>query len=59
MANIMNDPHERDSFYENFEFYDDISGKQLDKELAVAARKLEMDFFRNMGVYANIAREEA
>ena len=47
----------RDIYHER-EFVDDISGAVLDRELAIRARKLEMDFFRNMGVYTKVKREK-
>ena len=45
--------------YEGQEFIDDISGALLDKAQAVAARKLEMDFFRRMKVYEKVPRSQA
>ena len=40
--NAMNEgPHEKD-MYEDYDFVDDISGKQLDHALAKAARQLEI-----------------
>ena len=53
-------PPEEDPFaelYEGLDFIDDISGAPLVKELAIAARRLEIEFFRNMGVYTKIKRE--
>ncbi len=53
-------PPEEDPFdklYNDCDFYDDISGAYLDKELAVKARKLEMEFFKKMGVYTKVKRE--
>ena len=40
------DPHVPDTIYDNFEFIDDISGKKLDRDKAIEARRLEMKFFR-------------
>ena len=57
----MEVPPEEDPFaslYEGMEFVDDISGAPLVKELAIAARKLEIDFFKRMGVYTKINREK-
>ena len=48
-ALILADPHVQEvpeDLYGTFEFFDDISGKVLNKELAIAARRLEMQFFR-------------
>ena len=50
------DPHAKDELYQDFEFIDDVSGRVLDHELAVKARKLEMDFFRKMRVYDKVPR---
>ena len=50
------DPHVKDELYQDFEFIDDVSGRVLDHELAVKARKLEMDFFREMRVYEKVPR---
>ncbi len=54
-------PPEEDPFqalYEDAEFVDDNSGMPLDKELAIQARKLEVEYFRKMGVYTKVAREK-
>ena len=56
----MECPPEEDPFsqlYEGLEFVDDISGSPLIKELAIEARKLEIDFFKRMGVYTKVARQ--
>ena len=53
------DPHAKDELYQDFEFIDDVSGRVLDHELAVKARKLEMDFFRKMRVYDKVPRAVA
>ncbi len=53
-------PPEEDPFqalYEEAEFVDDNSGMPLDKELAIQARKLEVEYFRKMGVYTKVVRE--
>ena len=57
-------PHEEDDaarfemLYEDCEFYDDISGAKLDKKLATAARRTEIDFFKARGVYSKRRREK-
>ena len=43
--------------YEGVEFVDDISGLHLDKAMAMAARKVEMQFFQKMNVYTKVRRE--
>ena len=53
------DPHAKDELYQDFEFNDDVSGRVLDHELAVKARKLETDFFRKMRVYDKVLRAAA
>ncbi len=45
------------ALYEGLEFIDDVTGAPLDKDKAVQARKLEMDYFRQMGVYTKVMRE--
>ena len=46
--------------YEGMDFWDDVNDmKPLDWERAVQARRLEMDFFRKMGVYRKVDRSEA
>ena len=46
------------SLYADVEFFDDVNGGQLNKELVVQARKLEMAFFQKMGVYTKEDRSE-
>ena len=41
------------------EFYDDLSGKWLEKDRAIEARRLELEFFRKMGVYTKVPRSQA
>ena len=41
------------------EFYDDVHGKPFNKDMAIRARKLEMDFFKRMKVYTKVDRSEA
>ena len=48
---IKVDPHEKELLYDPFESFDDVTGQTLDKRMAVEARKLEVQFFRNMTVY--------
>ncbi len=53
-------PPEEDPFamlYEDGEFVDDISGAPLNKAMAIQARKLEIEFFKKMGVYTKMKRE--
>ena len=52
----MVDPHEQELLYDTFEFFDDVTGQTLDKKMSVEARKLEMQFFRNMKVYDKVPR---
>ena len=54
-------PPEEDPFkdlYEGCEFMDDIHGVPLDREEAIKARRVEMDYFRDMGVYTKVKREK-
>ena len=58
-------PHDEEAshwkeMYDGMEFLDDVNGYvQLEKDLVVAARKLEIDYFRKMGVYTKVSRTEA
>ena len=60
---LLTPPHELPGsvdftkLYEKFDFYDDVSGLQLDPKLTAAARKLEIDFFKGRGVYTKVKRE--
>ena len=46
--------------YEGMDFWDDVNDwKPLNWELAVQARKLEMEFFKKMGVYKKVPRDVA
>ena len=49
-----------EQLYEGLEFVDDVHGHQhLDKALVIKARRLEMDFFKKMGVYEKVPRHMA
>ena len=53
-------PPEEDPFagiYDDMEFVDDVTGEPLDKEEATAARRLEMEFFKQKGVYTKVKRQ--
>ena len=41
------------------DFYDDVSGKWLGKDLDIKARRLEIEFFRKLDVYINVCRSQA
>ena len=45
--------------YYGFEFYDDVKGGALNREKVISARKLEVAYFENMGVYTKVPRSEA
>ena len=49
------DPQEQELLYDPFDFFD-VTGQTLDKKMAVEARKLEVQFFRNMKVYDKVPR---
>ena len=49
---------ERGWLYDNVDFFDDVTGKALDHDRAVEARRLEIEFFRKMKVYTKCRREE-
>ena len=56
-------PHEKEGttwfrdLYEGQEFIDDVTGLYLKKDLAVQARKVEIDFFKARGVYTKVPRK--
>ena len=56
-------PHEADGttlngkLYQECEFFDDVTGVQLDKALTVQARKEEVNYFKKRGVYTKKRRE--
>ena len=60
---VAEPPHETDGdanlreVYEGAEFYDDVTGVLLDRELALKARKVEIEFFKARGVYTKCRRE--
>ena len=43
--------------YEGSEFYDDVTGVLLDRELAIKARRVEIKFFKARGAYTKCRRE--
>ena len=45
--------------YSGKEFYDDVHGDRLDKNRAIEARRLELEFFRKIGVYTKVPRSNA
>ena len=57
MALEMKTPHE--DMYEEFDFVDDVTGRPLNHKLAAEARRLEIDFFKNMKVYEKVPRWRA
>ena len=56
-------PHEPEvdfeELYRGFEFYDDVKGGSLDRNEMIKARKLEVAYFKRMGVYTKVPRNEA
>ena len=45
--------------YSGKEFFDDVHGKWREKNRAIEARRLELEFFRKMGVYTKVPRAQA
>ena len=45
--------------YSGKEFFDDVHGKWLDKDRAIDARRLQLEFFRKIGVYTKVPRSIA
>ena len=58
----METPHDDEKWndlYKDVTFYDDVNeGKELDKDMVMKARKLEMKFFKKMGVYKKVDKSE-
>ena len=58
----MRHPHEASvdfgELYAQFEFFDDVKGGRLDWDRVTEARRLEMQYFKDMGVYSKVPREE-
>ena len=53
-------PPEEDVFaqiYDGLDFVDDVSGEPLDKKEAIKARRVEMQYFRDKGVYTKVRRQ--
>ena len=53
-------PEEEDfleTIYEGYSFVDDVTGNPLQRSLAINARRVEMDYFRQMGVYTKVRKE--
>ena len=44
--------------YEGMVAYDDVSGQEFDPKLMMAARKDEIQYFRQMGVYEKVSVQE-
>ena len=53
---VSKDLNAVESLYSNVDFYDDISGKELDHKMAAEARRLEIEFFKKMKVYKKVPR---
>ncbi len=54
-------PPEEDHFtslYDDVDFVDDITGAPLRKNLAIEARKKEIEYFRRLGVYTKVKKEK-
>ena len=56
-------PHDEEEdwqkLYDGVKFYDDLNaGGELDKNKVIEARKLEMQFFKKMGVYTKVHKSE-
>ena len=56
----MNPPEEDPMahLYTDMDFVDDVSGQMLDKSMATKARRLEIEYFKQMGVYTKVKREK-
>ena len=45
--------------YQDYDFFNDVSDRLLDKELAIKARRLEIHFFKKKNVYDKVPRSQA
>ncbi len=45
------------ALYDGFGFHDDIHDRPLDRAMAIEARKTEIQYFKDMGVYTKVRRE--
>ena len=59
LMNSMNKLETIEDMYDEYEFFDDVLNKPLDKEEAIKARRLEIDFFRTRKVYEKVPRHLA
>ena len=53
-------PPEEDPFeymYQDCEFHDDVHDRPLDRAMAIKARRTEIEYFKEMGVYTKVRRE--
>ncbi len=53
-------PPDEDPFapiYEGYEFIDDVHEQPLNREMAIQARRTEIEYFRKMGVYTKVKRQ--
>ena len=49
------DPFE--AIYDGCEFHDDVHDRPLDRAMAIEARRTEMQYFKDMGVYTKVRRQ--
>ena len=52
-------PHDVASLYDDYDFFDDVSGHQLDHAMAKKARDMENELLSDHGVYSKVPRTEA
>ena len=50
-------PPEESEMYRDATFFDDVTGSELNKKEAIKARRKEIQFFRDRGVYTKVSRE--
>ena len=48
-----------ENLYAQMEFWDDVKGGHLDRAQVIEARRLEMAYFKRMGVYSKVPIGEA
>ena len=47
------------NIYQDYDLFDDVSDRLLDKELAIKARRLEIDLFKKKQVFDKVQRSQA
>ena len=57
-AEVVVPPEENEDDMQLAEAWDDVSGKELDPQKVMIARREEMEYYKKMGVYDKVPIEE-